>query len=247
MQNRSFHYGWVVVGITFLVLLTGAGIRATPSVLIVPLEQEFGWSAATIGGAVAINILLYGLIGPFAVAVIERFGLRRTVCGALLLLTIGVAATALMQSVWQLYLLWGFVVGSGTGVVALVLGAMVANRWFVKRRGLVIGLLTASSATGQLVFLPLLASLSDHFGWRSVSITVALVSLRSSRWWLFFCATAPRTWGFPPMARPPSRRASCICKIQPSARFWRCVMAPRLGTSGCWRDRSSSVGLRPMV
>ncbi|MDR3461250.1 MAG: MFS transporter [Beijerinckiaceae bacterium] len=197
MQIRSFHYGWIVVGVTFLVLLTGAGIRATPSVLIVPLEREFGWSAATIGGAVAINILLYGLIGPFAVAVIERFGLCRTVCGALLLLAVGVAATALMQSVWQLYLLWGFVVGSGTGVVALVLGATVANRWFAHRRGLVLGLLTASSATGQLVFLPLLASLSDNFGWRSVSFTVALVALALVPLVAFLVRDRPSDMGLP--------------------------------------------------
>jgi predicted MFS family arabinose efflux permease len=177
MHTRSFHYAWVVVGVTFLVLLTGAGIRATPSVLIVPLEQEFGWSAATIGGAVAVNILLYGLIGPFAVAVIERFGLRRSVCCALLMLSVGVALTALMRTSWQLYLLWGIVVGSGTGVVAMVLGATVANRWFAQRRGLVLGLLTASSATGQLVFLPFLASLSEHFGWRAVSIAVSAAAL----------------------------------------------------------------------
>lgn len=173
---RSLHYGWVMAGITFLVLLVGAGIRATPGVLIVPLEHEFGWSDATISGAVAINILLYGLIGPFAVAVMERFGLRRTVCTALAILTTGVALTSLMTAPWQLMLLWGVVVGSGTGMVALVLGATVANRWFSTNRGLVLGLLTASSATGQLIFLPLLAHLAADYGWRTVSLTVASVA-----------------------------------------------------------------------
>ena len=172
-----FHYGWVVAAVTFLVLLVGAGIRATPGVLIVPLEHEFGWSDATISLAVAVNILLYGLIGPFAVAVMERFGLRRTVCGALGLLAVGVASTVLMRSPWQLMLLWGVVVGSGTGMVALVLGATVATRWFGRNRGLVLGLLTASSATGQLVFLPLLASLAERLGWRAVSLTVAAAAL----------------------------------------------------------------------
>jgi predicted MFS family arabinose efflux permease len=177
MRVRSFYYGWVVVAVTFVVLLIGAGIRATPGVLIVPLEHEFGWTDATISGAVAINILLYGLIGPFAVAVMERFGLRRTVCFSLGLLTVGVAMTVLMQAPWHLMVLWGIVVGSGTGMIALVLGATVANRWFVSNRGLVLGLLTASSATGQLIFLPLLASLAEHFGWRAVSLTVAAVAL----------------------------------------------------------------------
>jgi sugar phosphate permease len=173
MRAKSVNYAWVVAAITFVVLLVGAGVRATPGVLILPLEREFGWSDAMISTAVAINIMLYGLIGPFAVAVMERFGLRRTVCGSLLLLTIGVGLTALMTAPWQLLLLWGGVVGSGTGMIALVLGATIAQRWFVRQRGLVLGMLTASSATGQLVFLPLLATLATHFGWRSVSLTVA--------------------------------------------------------------------------
>ena len=175
-ERPPFHYGWIVVALTFVVLLVGAGIRATPGVLIVPLEHEFGWSNATISGAVAINILLYGLMGPFAVAIMERFGLRKSVCGALLLLGIGVGLTALMRTPWQLMLLWGVVVGSGTGMVAIVLGATIANRWFIRNRGLVLGLLTASSATGQLIFLPFLASLATHQGWRAVSWTVAAIA-----------------------------------------------------------------------
>lgn len=176
-RKQGLHYAWVMAGITFLVLLIGAGIRATPGVLILPLEREFGWTDAQISSAVAINILLYGLMGPFAVAVMERFGLRRTITGALLLLSVGVSLTYFMNSVWQLRLFWGVVVGSGTGMVAMVLGATVAERWFQKHRGLVLGLLTASSATGQLIFLPLLASLSEHFGWRAVSLTVAGLAL----------------------------------------------------------------------
>ena len=171
------HYSWIVLAITFVILLVGACIRSTPGVLIVPLREEFGWSTATISAAVAVNIFLYGMIGPFAVAVMERFGLRRSVCGALLLLAVGVALTAGMRAPWQLMLLWGVVVGSGTGMVALVLGATIANRWFVKRRGLVMGVLTASSATGQLIFLPILASLATHDGWRTVSFAVAAMAL----------------------------------------------------------------------
>ncbi|MBE7244229.1 MAG: MFS transporter [Actinomycetospora chiangmaiensis] len=172
-----WHYAWVVAAITFLILLVGAGVRATPGVLIVPWEKEFGWSAGTIGIAIAINIFLYGMIGPFAVAIIERFGLRLSVCGALVVLAIGTSATSMMQAPWQMMLLWGIVVGSGSGMVANVLGATVANRWFGTHRGLVLGLLTASSATGQLVFLPILAHLAVTYGWRTVSLTVAGATL----------------------------------------------------------------------
>jgi len=178
MKNISkTHYAWVVAGITFLILLLGAGVRATPSILLVPLEKEFGWSAATISASIAVNIFLFGIIGPFAVAVMERFGLRRTVSFSLVILSLGVALTSLMRTPWQMMALWGFLVGSGTGMIAMVLGATIAERWFVKNRGLVLGILTASSATGQLIFLPLLATLSVNFGWRVVSLTVALIAL----------------------------------------------------------------------
>jgi predicted MFS family arabinose efflux permease len=146
-------------------------------VLIVPLEHEFGWSDATISAAIAVNILLYGLIGPFCVALMERFGVRSTVCTSLALLTLGVGLTIFMRESWQLMLLWGFIVGAGTGTVALVFGATIATRWFTRHRGLVLGVLTASSATGQLVFLPLLASLASVYGWRAVSLTVAGIAL----------------------------------------------------------------------
>ncbi len=174
---RTLHYAWLVAGVTFLVLLCGAGVRATPGVLILPLEHEFGWTDATISGAIAVNLLLYGLMGPFAVAIMERFGLRRTVSAALVLLGLGAGLTVFMRVPWQLVALWGFVVGSGSGMVAMVLGALIAERWFAERRGLVLGLLTASSATGQLVFLPVLASLAVDLGWRAVSLALAGVML----------------------------------------------------------------------
>ena len=176
MKVSRVHYAWVVASITFLVLLTAAGVRSTPGVLMVPLEQEFSWSRATISFAVAVNIFLYGLAGPFAAAIIERFGLRRTVAAALALIATGVALTPLMRQSWQLVLLWGFVVGAGSGVTALVLGATVAARWFDRQRGLVMGVLTASTATGQLVFLPFFARLLEAYGWRAVSLTIASVA-----------------------------------------------------------------------
>jgi len=176
-RQGKLHYAWVVAGVTFSTLLVAAGLRATPGVLIVPLEAEFGWSRTTISFAIGVNIFLYGLIGPFAAAVMDRFGLRRTMLGALAGIAVGVALTPLMTRPWQLILLWGVVVGTGSGATALVLGATVVARWFAARRGLVIGVLTASTATGQLIFLPLLAALAENYGWRSVSLTVAGAAL----------------------------------------------------------------------
>jgi MFS family permease len=177
LTRGRLYYGWIVAAVTFLTLLSAAGIRSTPGVLIIPLEKEFGWTRATVSLAVSVNLLLYGLFGPFAAALMDRFGARRVMAGSLILVAAGVGLTAFMRAPWQLVLLWGLVVGVGTGTTALVLGAWVANRWFVERRGLVMGLLTASAATGQLLFLPLLASLVVHVGWRAATTAVAGVAL----------------------------------------------------------------------
>src|SRR6476661_5015616 len=173
--SNKIYYGWIVVGITCLVLLTGAGIRSTPGILMVPLEEEFHWSRATIALAVSINLILYGCIGPFAAAVMERFGIRRSVLCALTLVGIGVASTSLMRQPWQLILMWGFLVGSGTGFLATVLSATIATRWFTARRGLVVGILSGGASTGQLLFLPIMANVTAAYGWRTTVLTIAAV------------------------------------------------------------------------
>ncbi|MGI9148448.1 MAG: MFS transporter [Chloroflexota bacterium] len=176
-SRGRLHYAWVVGAITFLSLLTSAGIGATRAVLVLPLEREFGWDRATISLALSINLLLFGLCGPFAGAIMARFGVRRVMLSALLTLAGAVSLSTLMQSAWQLVLLWGVLVGLGSGAMALVLGATVAARWFVQRRGLVTGLFAASSATGQLVFLPLQASIIEFLGWRTAVLLVASVAI----------------------------------------------------------------------
>jgi predicted MFS family arabinose efflux permease len=173
----KLHYGWVVVATTFVVLVVSAGIRAAPGVLIVPLEEEFHWSRATISFAIGINILLYGLVGPFAAALMDRFGVRRTTTTALALTAAGVALSPLMHQSWQLIALWGVVVGAGSGVFGAFLAAYIPARWFHLRQGLVVGVLMASNAAGQLVFLPTLASLVTHMGWRVMSIALAGTAL----------------------------------------------------------------------
>ena len=166
LARRRVHYGWMIAGVTFLTMLVTAGAVGAPGVLILPLQKEFGWQNAEISSALGIRFLLFGLMAPFAAALINRFGMRRIALSALLLIAAGLLLSLAMTRVWQLVLLWGVVIGLGTGLTALVLGVTVATRWFSTRRGLVTGLLTASSATGQLLFLPLLASVSERLGWR---------------------------------------------------------------------------------
>jgi predicted MFS family arabinose efflux permease len=166
----------VTVGVVFFVLLAAAGTRATPSVMMLPLERQFGWSRSTISLAISINLALYGLAGPFAAAAMQRFGVRPTLLAALATLAAGVGLSSMMTAPWQMVLVWGVMVGSATGVAALTLSATVVNRWFTTHRGLAMGILTASSATGQLVFLPFLAAISEHYGWRPVVIVVAVAA-----------------------------------------------------------------------
>jgi len=176
-KKKVIHPAWFAVGVTFLTLVTAAGFRSASSVLIIPLEDAFGWGREQISLAIAINVLVYGLVAPFAAALMERFGIRKVVMSALTSVSIGSALTMFMSAPWQLIALWGFVIGISTGSLALVFAATVANRWFVEKRGIVIGLLTASSATGQLIFLPGLSYLAEMNGWKSVSSTIALVSI----------------------------------------------------------------------
>jgi MFS family permease len=174
VTRPRIHYAWFVAAVAFLVLLCAAAVRSTPSVIIVPLQNDFGWSRALISGAISFNLVLYGLVGPFAAAIMQRFGIRRTMMAALAIMATGVALTTRMTSPWQLYACWGVLVGIATGSTATVLGATVVQRWFVSCRGLVMGALTASAATGQLVFLPIMASHVASDGWQSVVLVISL-------------------------------------------------------------------------
>jgi MFS family permease len=176
MRPSRIHYGWVVAGAGFTALLASAAFRAVPGVLMVPLQDEFGWSRATISAAVAINLVVFGLSGPFSAALAERIGLRRVVTVALALIAGSAALTPWVSQPWQLYLLWGLITGAATGAVAPVLAAMIATRWFVERRGLVVGLLTAANSTGQLIFLPLMSHIEME-GWRWVMAVPAAAAL----------------------------------------------------------------------
>ena len=172
-----FHPAWLVAVIAFVALVGAAGFRATPAIMIRPLNAEFGWSLGTISAAVSVNLLLYGLTAPFAAALMGKFGIRKVVMAALLLVSAGSGLTVFMTASWQLVLLWGALVGLGTGSMALGFVAVIASRWFVAKRGLVTGVLTAGGAAGNLIFLPILARLTENHGWRIAALTVATAAL----------------------------------------------------------------------
>ena len=171
------HWAWVIAGVTFVAMLGAAGFRSVPSVMMDPLHMEFGWSHATIGAAMSVNMTLFGLTSPFSAALMDKLGIRPVLTGALLLIAAGTAFSVLMTLSWQLILLWGVCVGVGTGSISMALVATVTNRWFVERRGLVTGVLTAGNATGQLIFLPVVAAITTAHGWRSASVVVAVCAI----------------------------------------------------------------------
>jgi MFS family permease len=176
-MRRRPHYAWIVAAVGLVTLITSSGFRSTTGILIVPLQTEFGWSRATISFAVAINLVIYGLGGPFAAAFVEKYGMRRVITVAVLGIALGAGLSTRMNAPWQLDILWGVVNAAATGAISVPLGAMIANRWFARRRGLIIGLLTASNASGQLIFLPLLAWIVTQWGWRYAAGTAATVAL----------------------------------------------------------------------
>ncbi|MEV6981250.1 MFS transporter [Sphaerisporangium sp. NPDC051017] len=176
-KRRRLHRAWLVAGVAFVAIVGAAGFRATPGVLITPLEDEFGWTRGTISLAVSVNLTLYGLTAPFAAALMDRLGMRRVVASALALVALGSGLTVFMTASWQLVACWGVLVGLGTGSMALVFVATVTDRWFVRHRGVVTGVLTAAGATGQLVFLPVLAWLAEGPGWRTAALIVSGAAL----------------------------------------------------------------------
>src|SRR5215203_5944273 len=175
--RTGIHPAWWVALVAFVALLGAAGFRAAPGVLMIPLQEEFGWPRTLMSTAVSVNLILYGVMAPFAAALMDRFGIRRVVSVALVLVAAGSGLTIFVQSGWQLLITWGLLIGAGTGSMALVFAATIANRWFVAHRGLVMGILTAAGATGQLIFLPILAKLTEQISWRAASLMVALAAL----------------------------------------------------------------------
>jgi predicted MFS family arabinose efflux permease len=176
-RQLPFHYAWVVAGLTFLVLVVVAGVRSASGVLFVPLEHDMHWTAAQISIAVAVNVALYGAIGPFAAAFMVSVGVRKMILIALAFTTVSTLAAAFVQTPLELTLSWGVGLGIGVGVVSMVLAAVISTRWFAQRRGLVYGALIGSAAMGQLIFLPLLAWTAQTYGWRQVGLVCAAVSV----------------------------------------------------------------------
>jgi predicted MFS family arabinose efflux permease len=196
------HYAWVVLFVAFTITVGAMGVRAAPGVIIVPLERSFGWTAGTISGAISLNILLVGMIGPFITGLMETFGLKRTILACLVVLLAGSGLSTFITTPWQLYVTWGLLVGVGGSAATVGMAAAVANRWFVSHRGLAIGLLSAGNAAGQLIFLPMLGRFSQDYGWQSVCVTVTLTIALVIPFAALLLPESPASIGIGPLGAP---------------------------------------------
>ena len=196
------HYAWVVAFVTFFAALVAAGAAGSVGVMMLPLQMEFGWSAAEISSALGLRLALLGLVAPFAAALFNRFGLRPVMIASLALISAGMGGSIFMTEIWQLIALWGVTVGVGAGLTAIVMSATVATRWFEKRRGLVVGMLTAATATGQLVILPVMASLVEHQGWRAAVLLMCVLYAAAVVLIVIFMRNRPGDVGLRPFGAP---------------------------------------------
>jgi MFS family permease len=236
LARRGVHYSWAIAAVTFLTMLATAGAVGLPGAFIIPLSKEFGWDVGQISGPLAVRLILFGLMAPFAAAMIERFGVRNVVVSAIGLIVAGLLLALTMSSIWQLFLYWGIVIGIGTGLTALVFAAIVSNRWFNARRGLVLGMLTAANSTGQLVFLPLAAWLIEHVGWRYALIPSIGALILAGFLIILLMRDRPSDVGLSPYGDPPlpaghipappaappalSRAFSVLAECSKSGAFW---------------------------
>jgi predicted MFS family arabinose efflux permease len=231
-RPARIHPAWWVAAVTFLALVGAAGFRAVPGVLMNPLHDEFGWSISTISLAAAVNMALYGITAPFAAALMERFGIRPVVTAALVVVAAGSGLTVFMTASWQLILCWGVLVGLGTGAMALALVATVTGRWFVARRGLVSGVLTAAGAAGGLVFLPLVSQLADAYGWRPAALAVAISALAVAPLVVWLLRDRPRDLGVAPYGGTPADDVDPV--RSGAARLALRALADAARTKGFW-------------
>ena len=235
LERRGIHYGWVIAAVTFLAMLTTSAALGLPGAMLQPLSKEFGWSTDQLSSVFAVRFALFGLLGPFAAVFITRFGLRKVMVTAAAFIALSLLLATRVTELWQMFLLWGVLLGCGTGLTALVLGAIVASRWFTARRGLVVGVLAASTATGQLIFLPVAAWLIEHVGWRYAVLPVFAACLVVSVLVLLFMQDSPKIIGLrsfgepegalrrrpvPPCRRPSGHRSRVLAEASRNRTFW---------------------------
>lgn len=219
LQRRGIHYAWVIAIVTFLAMLTTSAALGLPGAMLQPLSKEFGWTTDQLSSVFAVRFALFGLLGPFSAIFIARFGLRRIMVTAACFIAVAMALSTGITQLWQLFLLWGVLLGCGTGLTALVLGAMVANRWFTTNRGLVVGLFAASTATGQLLFLPAAAWIIQHFGWRYAVLPVVIACAIVGMLATLFMHNHPQDMGLRSFGEPDSKPLDAIPPQLP-INFW---------------------------
>ena len=175
IKPSGIHYAWTLLAVTFACLFVASALRSVPGIIMLSLEHEFNWNRETISGAVSVNLLLFGLAGPFLGRLMDLYGTKAITLIMITLVTLGAGGSIFMKEPWQLYLCWGVIIGAGSGGTSIVMGSAVVNRWFQERRGLALGILGAAFSSGQLIFTPLIMNINVNYGWRAATLFLALL------------------------------------------------------------------------
>ena len=202
-MRARLYYGWIMVAVTATVALVTAGTRAAPGAFLLSMQADTGYSKTELSIAAGVGLLLYGLAGPLAGALMNRLGVKRVAAISVLTTATALVLTSLSHEIWQFAIFFGLVTGLSTGLVASSFGAMVASRWFVKHRGMVTGVFGASSSVGQLIFIPILAILATTIGWRNGAVLMAAVTAVLIVPVLIFMRDDPGSMGLAPLGAAP--------------------------------------------
>lgn len=177
MSKPKIHFAWWVLGITFVALLVGAGSRFSFGAYIKPLELEFHASRGGMGGISFLSFIVYGLSQPLVGGLVDRYGPRIVLSGSMVMIGAGLLLTSVTDNFWSLRLAFGVIASIGFAGSSSVAASVIAAQWFVKRRGLAIGLLTAAFSLGQMVIVPMSIYLISQIGWRDAFRVLAMIML----------------------------------------------------------------------
>jgi MFS family permease len=175
VKPRRFYYGWVIVAVSFFTLFFAIGIRSSFGVFYVAILKEYGWGRGETAGVFSLAMLIHALFGLVTGNLIDRFGPRTLFPLGATFLAVGLAAASCITTVWHLYFFFGVIMAMGINTLAVAPHVSRIPKWFMRGRGLVIGLVVAGIGVGTMVMAPVIQFMIDIVGWRSVFLILAAI------------------------------------------------------------------------
>jgi MFS family permease len=168
------HYAWIILGLAFLALLSAQGVRLSFGAFIAPWENEFSTNRGIISLVAFISYAVFGFSQPIIGRLIDQYGVRTILSYSVLLIGISTILTFFATTPWQLMIIYGFIASIGFGGASNVAGSVAITNWFVEKRGFAVGLMSAGTAGGQLLLVPLSLFLINELGWKLTVVVLGL-------------------------------------------------------------------------